>query len=146
MKTSLTKIELVTKKQFEIVPITDHIQKAITFLGIENGICTVFSPHTTAGVRLNHNEPLLLQDIMKTLYHLVPVDVSYGHDLFEVRQTVAPNERSNGHAHVKAFLFGSSENLIIEQGKLLLGGKQTVFFVDFDGGRQREVFVKLLGE
>ncbi len=141
-----SKILLETKKQFEIVDITSHIQKAVIDCKVKSGLLTVFCPHTTASIRLNHNEPLLMQDIMKTLYKLVPIDVSYSHDLFEVRQTVAPNERSNGHAHVKTFILGNSETLIIEKGMALLGGKQSIFFVEFDGGRSREVFLKIIGE
>src|SRR6185312_13586717 len=101
------KIQLETKKQFEIIDITAHVQKIVVQSGVASGIAVVFCPHTTAAVRLNHSESLLMQDIMKTLYRLVPIDTNYSHDLFEVRQNVAPNERSNGHAHVKAFLLGS---------------------------------------
>lgn len=144
MKASIHKLEFETKKQFELLDITDKIASVILEAGIEDGLCVVFCPHTTAAVRLNHNEPLLMQDIMKTLYHVVPIDVSYGHDLFELRQNIAANERSNGHAHVKAFLLGSSETLIIENSRLLLGEKQSVFFVELDGGRNRDVFVKII--
>ncbi len=140
------KIQLETKKQFELVDITAHVQKCVLESNVKNGMAVIFCPHTTAAIRLNHNEPLLLQDMMKTLYRLVPVDISYSHDLFEVRQNVAPNERSNGHAHIKAFLLGSSETLAIEKSNLVLGGKQSVFFVELDGGRSREVFIKILGE
>lgn len=146
MNTLLTKIELQTKKQFEIVDITTQVKTIVSESGIKTGMCVIFCPHTTAGVRLNHNEPLLMQDIMKALYRLIPVDISYGHDLFEIRQTVAPNERSNGHAHVKAFLFGSSENLIVNNGDVLLGTKQSIFFVDFDGGRKREIHIQIIGQ
>src|SRR5262245_47283003 len=111
----LKKIQLETTKQFEIVDITSHVQKIIADSGVKQGLAVVFSPHTTAGIRLNHNEPLLMQDIMKMFYRLAPLDISYSHDLFEVRQNVMPNERSNGHAHVKAFLLGSSESLPIEK-------------------------------
>lgn len=140
------KLFLETKRQFEIVDLTNHIQSAIIESKIKSGIAVIFCPHTTASIRLNHNEPLLIQDIMKTMYRLVPLDVSYSHDLFEVRQNVQANERSNGHAHVKSFLMGSSENLIVEKGALALGGKQSVFFIEFDGGRNREVWVKIIGE
>jgi secondary thiamine-phosphate synthase enzyme len=146
MKSFLKKLQLETKKQFELVDITQNIRAAVLESGIHNGLSVVFTPHTTASIRLNQNEPLLLQDIMKTLYRLVPLDISYSHDLFEVRQNIAANERSNGHAHVKAFLFGSSENLIVEKGALLIAPKQSVFFVELDGGRSREVYVKVLGE
>ncbi len=146
MTNTIKKIQLETKKQFEIVDITGIIQKAIMDSSVKEGIAVIFCPHTTAAVRLNHNEPLLMQDVMKALYRLVPIDISYSHDLFEVRQNVSPNERSNGHAHVKSFLMGSSETLIIEKSSPVLGAKQSVFFVEFDGGRSREVFVKIMGE
>ncbi len=146
MKSFFKKLQLETKKQFEIVDFSGHVQKAALESNIQNGIVVVFCPHTTAAVRINHNEPLLLQDFMKTLYRLVPIDISYSHDLFEVRQNVAPNERSNGHAHIKAFLLGSSETLILEKGNILLSPRQSIFFIELDGGRSREVFVKILGD
>lgn len=146
MKTYQKKLQLETKKQFEMLDITNYVRTAVVESGIKEGMVTVFSPHTTASIRLNHFEPLLIQDLMKTLYRLIPLDVSYSHDLFEVRQNVAPNERSNGHAHVKAFLLGSSENLIIQRGELLVGQKQSIFFIELDGGRSREAWVKIIGE
>ena len=88
--------------------------------GVKSGIVAVFCPHTTAAIRINHNEPLLMQDIMKTLYRLVPIDQSYSHDLFEVRQNVAPNERSNGHAHVKAFYWGLRKACPLRKANFLL--------------------------
>ena len=75
---------------------------------------------------------MLMQDIMKMLYRTVPLEESYGHDLFETRTEVEVNERSNGHSHVKSFLLGSSETVPIQNGKLLLGKKQSIFFVDFN--------------
>jgi len=146
MQNFLSKITLETNKQFEIIDITEHVKKIVAESGVKNGIALIFCHHTTAAIRLNHNEPLLLQDIMKMLYRLVPIDTNYSHDLFEVRQSVSPNERSNGHAHVKAFLLGSSETLPVEKAELVLGTKQSIFFVELDGGRSREVLVKILGE
>lgn len=140
------KINLETKKQFELVDITEMVKQAVAASGVLEGIALVFNPHTTAAIRLNHNEPLLLQDFMKLVYRLAPVDISYSHDLFELRQNLAVNERSNGHAHVKAFLFGSSETLAVSGGQALLGEKQSVFFVEFDGGRKRDFYVQVLGE
>jgi secondary thiamine-phosphate synthase enzyme len=142
----LKHVTLVTKKQFELIDITTAVKEAITESSVKSGIAVVFNSHTTAAIRANHNEPLLIQDIMKTLYRIVPLDVSYSHDLFEVRQEVAINERSNGHAHVKSFLFGSSETFIVEKGQLLLGAKQSIFFVELDGGRSRDYHIKIMGE
>jgi secondary thiamine-phosphate synthase enzyme len=146
MKPFSKKLLIETKKQFEIVDITQHVQTLILESKIQNGIALIFCPHTTAAIRLNHNEPLLMQDMMKALYRLVPIDISYSHDLFEVRQNVAPNERSNGHAHVKAFLLGSSEAIPVDAGAMSLGAKQSLFFVELDGGRSRDLIVKIIGE
>jgi secondary thiamine-phosphate synthase enzyme len=140
------KIFLETKKQFEMIDVTAHVKSALAETKAKQGIVTIYCPHTTAGVRINHNEPLLIQDIMKVLYKLVPLDANYSHDLFEVRQNVAPNERSNGHAHVKAFLIGSSETIPFEKSALTLGAKQSIFFVEMDGGRARELHLQILGE
>lgn len=146
MKYVFKTLELTSKRQFELIDITQAVKDAVKESAIKNGTVTVFCPHTTAAIRLNHNEPLLIQDIMKTLYHLVPLDVSYSHDLFEMRQNIAPNERSNGHAHVKAFLLGSSESLIVKEQNLVLGKMQSILFIELDGGRARQVQVQIQGE
>lgn len=146
MKQLFKKVALETKRQFELVDVTPMVETCVREAGIASGIALVYSPHTTAAIRLNHHEPLLAQDIMRSIYHLIPVDVNYSHDLFEMRQNAAPNERSNGHAHVKAFWHGSSETIPVEQSKLMLGEKQSIFFVEFDGGRPRDFWVKVIGE
>ncbi len=142
---SLFNNKIETKKQFELVDITSAVKAAVAESGISSGLVVVFNPHTTAAIRLTHNEPLLMQDLMKTLYRLVPLDTSYSHDLFEVRENVAINERSNGHAHVKSFLLGSSESLAVEDSQLMLGEKQSIFFVELDGGRKRDYYIKIVG-
>lgn len=146
MKNIFKTINIETKKQFEIFDLSAQVKEAVAQSGITSGLAVIFCPHTTAAIRINHNEPLLMQDVMKSLYRLAPLDISYSHDLFEVRQNVAPNERSNGHAHVKAFLLGSSETLIVEKGLPELGEKQSVFFVELDGGRNRKIHIKIMGE
>lgn len=138
------KISITTKKQFELIDITEKVSSVVTESGCDSGIAVVYNPHTTAAIRINHNEPLLMQDVMKMLYRTIPIDINYSHDLFEMRQQVATNERSNGHAHVKAFLLGSSETIPINSGKLALGDKQSVFFVELDGGRSRDVHIYIM--
>ena len=146
MKIHKKKVDLRTDKQFQIINITDQIKAVIAESGVKNGQVLVFCPHTTAGLRLNHDEPLLHQDIMKMMYRLVPVDVNYAHDVFEIRENVSVGERSNGHAHVKSFLLGSSETIPIENSQLILGQRQSVFFVEMDGGRSRDYIVQVMGE
>ncbi len=146
MKIYKKRIELETKKQFEIIDITQSVLSVLQESKIANGQVIVFVPHTTASVRLNHNEPLLMQDIMKMMYRLAPVDINYAHDVFEIRENVSVAERSNGHAHVKAFLLGSSESIPIENGKPLLSDTQSVFFIELDGARKRNYIVQAMGE
>ncbi len=141
-----TELALETKTQFEIVDITPKVEGAVNKSKIRSGVAVVFSPHTTAAIRVNHNEPLLKQDIMKMLYRIAPIDINYAHDFFEIRTNLKPDERSNGHAHVKAFLLGDSEAIPVAKGKLQLGPQQSIFFVELDGGRKRRVIIEILGE
>jgi len=140
------KIELQTRKQFEILDITKQVAGIVKSSKISNGIVSVFSPHTTASIQLNHFEPLLLQDIMKLMYRLAPLENNYAHDFFEIRTEIQSSERSNGHAHVKAFLLGPSQNIPLANKKMLLGTRQSIFFVELDGGRKRECVVTVIGE
>jgi secondary thiamine-phosphate synthase enzyme len=146
MKVSVKKLNLKSQKQFEILDITPKVVEAIKESGISDGTVTVFAPHTTAAIKINHNEPLLIQDLMHMLYRLIPVDISYSHDTFEMHSGVEPGERSNGHAHVKAFLMNSSETIPIKSKELVMGPRQSIFFVEFDGGRARSVVITVMGE
>jgi secondary thiamine-phosphate synthase enzyme len=130
MKTFKKEIHINTTKQFQLYPITKQVEQILADSGIKNGVCTIFAPHSTAGIRLNENETLLHQDIMKMMYRTAPLDISYGHDSFEARSMVAPDERSNGHAHAKTFIIGSSESIPVGDGHALLGPHQNIFFVE----------------
>lgn len=139
-------IEVTSKKQFELIDITSHAETAVVDSGIKQGMALVYNPHTTASIRLNHKEPMLEQDIMQMLYRLVPIEENYGHDVFEMRSEVDVNERSNGHAHVKSFLLGTSETVPVVDGKIILGERQSIFFVECDGGRKRDFHIFIYGE
>ncbi len=139
-------VEVMSKKQFELIDITSHTKTAVSDSGVSNGMALIYNPHTTASIRLTHNEAMLQQDIMNMLYRLVPIDDNYGHDVFEMRSEVDVNERSNGHAHVKTFLLGTSETVPIINGELALGKKQSIFFVECDGGRSRDFTIFIYGE
>jgi secondary thiamine-phosphate synthase enzyme len=139
------KIDFESKNQIEFFDMTEQVQKIIGESGIREGSVTVFTPHTTMGVVINHNEPMLMQDFMRILYKLAPMDDRYSHDLFELRRTSKSDGRSNGHSHCKSFLIGVSESVPVEKGKLLLGAKQSIFAVEFDGARKRDVVVQVMG-
>ena len=146
MKQYFSEIELSTKQQFEVLDISGFVKEAIEKSGVKEGVAVITTPHTTAAIRLNHFEPLLIQDLFNTTYSLVPMTKSYSHDLFELRQNISAQERSNGHAHVKAFLLGTSETLVISDSAPLLGKFQNILFVELDGGRQRRFYIKIIGE
>ncbi len=134
-----------SRTQIDFIDITDQIREAVKESGIRQGQAVIFVPHTTMGVVINHNEPLLLQDFMRVLYKVAPVDDHYSHDLFEIRKERPTDGRSNGHSHCKALLIGSSETLLVERGDLVLSPLQSIFAVDFDGARKRDVIVQIMG-
>lgn len=146
MKIHRERIEFETKTQVEFVNITDRVQEIVDRSGVREGTVTVFVPHTTMSIAINHNEPLLLQDFMRILYKVVPVDDQYSHDLFELRYGAKSDGRSNGHSHCKAILLGSTETILVERGELILTELQSIFAVEFDGARKRDVIVQVMGE
>ncbi len=134
-----------SRTQIDFVDITQNIRDIVRESGIRQGQVVIFVPHTTMGVVINHNEPLLLQDFMRILYKVAPVDDHYSHDLFEIRKERPSDGRSNGHSHCKALLMGSSETLLVERGDIILSPLQSVFAVEFDGARKRDVIVQVMG-
>ena len=146
MKIKKQVITTESKSQVEFINITHEVQEVIDGSGIRDGQVLVFSPHSTASIAINEDESLLLQDFQRLLYRLVPIDERYSHDLFELKRTVRSDGRSNGHSHCKDFLLGVSETVPVEAGKLLLGEHQSIFFVEMDGARKRDIIVQIIGE
>lgn len=129
----MTKLEIKTSSQTEFIDITGKVQKEIQRLGISDGVCYLFVPHTTAGITINENaDPSVKADILMELNKLIPKDDLYKH------------LEGNAPAHVKASIIGSSETVFIEQGELVLGTWQGIFFCEFDGPRTRRVFLKII--
>jgi len=125
-------INIKTKTRNEFVDITAEIQSLIDNAGIKSGVCHVYVPHTTAAVTVNEGaDPSVTRDILNTLSKLVPHSGTYFHT------------EGNSDAHIKTSLVGSSKTIIIDEGKLLLGTWQSVFFCEFDGPRHRRVTVKI---
>ncbi len=145
MKIHKERIDLESKSQIEFMNITDQVQEIVDRSGVREGQALIYVPHTTMGVAINHNESMLLQDFMRVLYKIVPVDDQYSHDLFELRRESTADGRSNGHSHCKSILLGNSETVPVEKGKLLLTERQTIFAVEFDGSRKRDVFIQVIG-
>ena len=131
----IKEISVPTKSHSQFVSITREVQGAVSELGVKDGICIVFTPHTTAGVTINEGaDPDVTRDILMELEKAVPWrDVEYHHS------------EGNSAAHVKSSLVGASEMIPVENGKLVLGTWQTIYFCEFDGPRHRKVYVKLVG-
>lgn len=145
MKVYNQKIEIKSTSQIEFIDITDKVEEIIGNSGVREGQVLVYSPHTSASIVVNHNEPMLIQDFMRVLYRLVPMGDRYSHDLFEIGRAKTSDGRSNGHSHCKNLLLGVSETLPIEKGKIMLTEKQNIFLVELDGARTRDVVVQVIG-
>jgi secondary thiamine-phosphate synthase enzyme len=131
----LRNINIKTKSRNEFVDITAEIQAVIDESGVKDGVCYVYVPHTTAGVTVNEGaDPSVAKDIQNTLSRLVPHSGRYLHT------------EGNSDAHIKTTLVGSSQTIIIEGGRAVLGTWQAVFFCEFDGPRHRRVSVKVTGD
>ena len=138
-------INLESTTQIEFMDITEKVHEVIEKSGIREGNVTVYSPHTTMSVVINHNEPMLLQDFMRVLYKLVPMDDRYSHDLFELRKGSKSDGRSNGHSHCKCLILGISQTIPLDRGRLVLTDKQSIFALEFDGSRKRDIVVQVMG-
>ncbi|NIO48052.1 MAG: YjbQ family protein [Candidatus Aminicenantes bacterium] len=124
-------IEVRTQAREELVDITAKVREELVSTGIKDGICYVYVPHTTAAVTINESaDPSVKEDILMTLRKIVPDSLPYKHS------------EGNSPAHVKASLIGSSIKVIVEERQLSLGTWQGIFFCEFDGPRNRRVFIK----
>jgi secondary thiamine-phosphate synthase enzyme len=122
-----------TSAQTELIDITRSVQEAVKETGVEDGICIIFIPHTTAAVTINENaDPSVVQDIIMESNKIVPSKDQYRH------------MEGNSPSHIKASLVGCSQIAFVESGKLVLGTWQGIFFCEFDGPRDRKVHVKVV--
>ena len=126
-------ITVKTGSRTEFVDITADVQKAVKESGIQSGLCMVYVPHTTAAVTINESaDPSVKKDILMILNRVVPWQAEYRH------------LEGNSPAHVKSTLVGASELVMVENGRLLLGTLQGIFFCEFDGPRTRKVHLKFM--
>jgi len=122
-----------TNSQTELIDITASIQDVVHKSGLEEGLCFVFIPHTTAAVTINESaDPSVKSDMLKVINQVIPWEAGYRH------------MEGNSPAHIKSTLVGASELIAVERGRLVLGTWQGVFFCEFDGPRTRKVNVTVL--
>lgn len=136
------KLRINTEKQF--TPLNDIIND---FLKGKKGIgaVNVFVAHTTCAIKILEGELLLLADINNFLDETFPKDKKYMHDIIEIRD-VPINERVNGFSHMRELFFSCNASIPVEDGKMLLGVWQTVYLVEFDPVRERDIVITYTGE
>jgi secondary thiamine-phosphate synthase enzyme len=129
----MVELKISTGRQIELIDITAQVQDAVTDSKIKEGACIVFVPHTTAAVTINEGaDPAVKRDIISELDKIIPLHDNYAH------------REGNSAAHIKATLTGSSETILVENGRLVLGTWQSIYFCEFDGPRSRKVHIRLL--
>lgn len=128
----LKQLSIQTSSHSELINITSQVQNVVSNSGVKSGIVVVFIPHTTASVTINENaDPDVKRDLVYAMNRTVPNE---GFNHYE----------GNSDAHTKCSMFGFSETIIIEGGKLLLGTWQGIYFSEFDGPRSRKIYVKII--
>lgn len=126
-------LRVKTVRRTQLVDVTDLVEKAVAKAAVASGLCHVFVPHTTAGVIINeHFDPEVATDLEGVFERLVPRSGPYRH------------AEGNSDSHAKAVLTGASQVIFVEKGKLVLGQWQGVFFCEFDGPRERKLWVKVI--
>ena len=131
----------------EFIDITDGVDDFVRESRVLNGFVVVFSKHTTAAIKINENEPLLLKDMEDFLERAASRNGHYQHNDFSIRTVnVTEDECPNGHAHCQHLLLGTSETIPIIDGQLQFGRWQRLFLIELDMPRPREVLVQILGE
>ena len=125
-------LQVKTSSHTQMLDITRLVQDAVTDSGVKSGICTIFIPHTTAAVTINENaDPDVVRDFTMEINKIVPWEDGYHH------------MEGNSAAHLKSSMIGFSEQVIIEDGRLVLGVWQGIYFCEYDGPRTRKVIVKI---
>jgi secondary thiamine-phosphate synthase enzyme len=127
-------MDIHTTTRTELIDITDRMRGLVKESGVEDGICVISTRHTTSGIIINENERGLRSDILGMLETLVPENKNYAHNQID----------NNADSHLRAVLLGSSATIPIEDGHLVLGTWQSIFFVELDGPRSRSVNVKII--
>ncbi|MBM4249603.1 MAG: YjbQ family protein [Euryarchaeota archaeon] len=131
----IARLELQTRKRTEMIDITGEVQGEVARSGVRSGLCLVWVPHTTAGLTVNENaDPSVRRDILAALDRLVPREGDYRHS------------EGNSDGHIKSTLCGRDVTLAVEEGALVLGTWQGLFFCEFDGPRRRSVIVKVFAD
>ncbi|MCL4376850.1 MAG: secondary thiamine-phosphate synthase enzyme YjbQ [Actinobacteria bacterium] len=126
-------IDIRSTKRIEFIDVTGRIENIVYDSKIKDGICVILVPHTTAGITINENaDPDVSFDIVNKINKLIPENENFHH------------LEGNSDAHIKSSIFGVTLNLIIDEGRITLGTWQNVYFCEFDGPRNRKIYIKII--
>lgn len=139
-------IHLHTNECLQFIDLTKHVGLIIERSGISHGIVNIQTKHTTTALIINENEPLLIEDLKRILESCAPRDGQYDHNDFSRRVDIPPDEPANGHSHCKALFLPTSIMLNVADGELQLGRWQSLFLVELDEARERNISVLVLGQ
>jgi len=129
----MKKMKIESRARTDMIEITEEVKNLVKESGVKSGICLIFVPHTTGAVTITeYQDPHVMLDILTSMNNLVPFENDYKH------------EEGNSAAHIKSSLLNFSLEMIIDEGELVIGGYQGIFFCEFDGPRNRQVFVKIV--
>ena len=129
----MDQLTVKTHDRTEMIDVTGQVEEAIKVAGIQDGICMLYVPHTTAGITINESaDPSVRRDILMVLNQMVPWNADYKH------------MEGNSPAHIKSSLMGASQLVAVEKGRMVLGTWQGIFFCEFDGPRTRKLMLKLV--
>ncbi len=127
-------LQIKSRQQVEMIDITRDVCNVISEYNVTDGLAVIFTPHTTAAITINENaDPDVCRDIVMQINKMIPMQDGYRH------------LEGNSAAHIKSSLFGASETLLINKGEVVLGTWQGIYFCEFDGPRQRQVQIKVIG-
>ncbi len=130
---SIKILEISTRETNQILEITNEVKQAVRDSGVKEGICIVYTPHTTAAITINENADNDVKD-----------DIIKGLDIIAQKLEAFKHYEGNSDAHIKSSMIGASETVLIVRGELCLGTWQGLFFCEFDGPRRRSVYIKII--
>lgn len=143
MKCILEKTLVNSHRSTELINITDQIRKIVQKSGVKNGIINIFTQHVTTALTINEDDPKLEEDIARFMVNAVPEDDSYAHHHFfrkDGRMAV------NAYSHIRASLLGANLTIPLQDGDMVLGGRQNLYLVELDGPQLRGIAVQIMGE
>ena len=142
MKSSIREFPVRTSQRLEIIDITDEVSRAVKETRVTDGLVAIWTPHTTAAVTVNENDPDLWKDILELYVKIAPIEDEYRHN----RKYAGLSKEQNAHAHILSSLIKPGLTVPISNGVPILGMWQRFLFDELDGPRSRKIFVQITGQ